>query len=156
MSDEQSVIRIPVNQLNQEPGAHELATSPENGTVLSIRQLPLEKRYIWRVVSALKWLFENFESEIVNADKETLTRAIPRGRRCRCGSGQLEVATRDRFEDGRFSRLGRCCLAGVLSHPAWSGNSRERRIDCNRVLVLSHNIAGDFLFHEGQVTAGGY
>jgi hypothetical protein len=30
-----------------------------------IRDLPLEKRYVWRVFSALKWAFADFEDEYV-------------------------------------------------------------------------------------------
>jgi len=39
----------------------------------ALRQLPLEKRYVWRVASALKWAFADQETESVSADKETLT-----------------------------------------------------------------------------------
>ena len=67
--------------------AHELATSEgtrpyldclikayrDNGVGLEaalevIRDLPLEKRYIWRVFSALKWAFADFEDEYVALD----------------------------------------------------------------------------------------
>jgi len=30
--------------------------------------LPLEKRYVWRVFSALKWAFADFEDEYVSLD----------------------------------------------------------------------------------------
>ena len=39
----------------------------------AIRRLPLEKRYIWRVASALKWGLADCESLSVQADKQTLT-----------------------------------------------------------------------------------
>ena len=39
----------------------------------TIRRLPLEKRYIWRVASALKWCLADCESLSVQADKRTLT-----------------------------------------------------------------------------------
>ena len=39
----------------------------------AIRQLPLEKRYVWRVASALKWGFADFDDLGVEADKRTLT-----------------------------------------------------------------------------------
>ena len=39
----------------------------------AIRRLPLEKRYIWRVASALKWGLADCESLSVEADKQTLT-----------------------------------------------------------------------------------
>ena len=82
--------RIPINQLRQEPGAHELATSPDMEQYLEfikavmqdhdpapeleeVRQLPLEKRYVWRVASALKWGLADCESLSAEADRQTLT-----------------------------------------------------------------------------------
>jgi hypothetical protein len=82
--------RLPNNALRQEPGAHELATSPDMEPYLEfikavmqdhdpapelerIRQLPLEKRYVWRVASALKWGFADFNDLGVEADRRTLT-----------------------------------------------------------------------------------
>ena len=38
----------------------------------AIRQLPLEKRYVWRVASALKWGFADFDDLGVEANKRTL------------------------------------------------------------------------------------
>jgi thioredoxin-related protein len=35
--------------------------------------LPLEKRYVWRVASALKWAFADFDNLNVVADKATLS-----------------------------------------------------------------------------------
>jgi hypothetical protein len=89
MADD-NIERISTNQLRQEDGAHELATSPDMKPYLefikavilendpsaeleTIRQLPLEKRYIWRVASALKWGLADCESLSVQADKQTLT-----------------------------------------------------------------------------------
>src|SRR5580765_4269135 len=88
MADDE-IHRIPINQLRQEDGAHELATSPDMEPYLeyikaviqdhdpapeleAIRQLPLERRYIWRVASALKWGLADCESLSVEADKQTL------------------------------------------------------------------------------------
>jgi hypothetical protein len=70
-----------------DPLAHELATSEgtkpyldclikayrDNAVGLEaalevIRDLPLEKRYTWRVFSALKWAFADFENEYVALD----------------------------------------------------------------------------------------
>ena len=90
MADENPIERIPINQFRQEDGAHELATSPDMEPYLefikaviqdhdsspeldAIRRLPLEKRYIWRVASALKWGLADCESLSVEADKQTLT-----------------------------------------------------------------------------------
>jgi len=72
MANDNPIERIPIKDLRQEDGAHELATSPDMKPYLkfikavmqthdpapeldAIRQLPLEKRYVWRVASALKW-----------------------------------------------------------------------------------------------------
>ena len=35
--------------------------------------LPLEKRYVWRVASALKWAFADFDTVYVEADRQTLS-----------------------------------------------------------------------------------
>src|SRR3984885_12556983 len=83
---------IPINDLHQEDEAHELATSPEMQPYLrlikagmqdqdiaphmeEIAALPLEKRYVWRVASALKWAFADLETVSVNVDRETLSAA---------------------------------------------------------------------------------
>jgi hypothetical protein len=41
--------------------------------VQEITALPLEKRYTWRVASALKWAFVDFENLNVVADRRTLS-----------------------------------------------------------------------------------
>jgi hypothetical protein len=38
-----------------------------------IKQLPLERRYVWRVVSALKWAFADFDSMTVGMDRTTMS-----------------------------------------------------------------------------------
>jgi hypothetical protein len=82
--------RMPIKDLRQEDGADELATSEamepylEFATAVmldadptpeleTIRQLPLEQRYVWRIASALKWGFADFDDLGVEADKKTLT-----------------------------------------------------------------------------------
>ena len=89
MADEDNIKRIPINELRQEEGAHEMATSPDMEPYLefikaviqdhdpapeleAIRLLPLERRYVWRVASALKWGFADFDDLGVEADKRTL------------------------------------------------------------------------------------
>ena len=84
------VQHIPIKDLHQEDGAHELATSPEmqpyirfalavmkdanpRSELETIRHLPLERRYVWRVASALKWGFADFDDLSVEADTRTLT-----------------------------------------------------------------------------------
>jgi len=89
MSDE-GFEYIPIKNLISEEGAHELATSPDMQPYLrfvkaivqdadptseldAIRALPLEKRYVWRVASAMKWAFADCEDLNVEADKLTMT-----------------------------------------------------------------------------------
>jgi hypothetical protein len=81
---------IPIKDLISEDGAHELATSPDMQPYLrlikagmqdrdttphmeEIAAMPLEKRYVWRVASALKWAFADLETVSVNVDRETLS-----------------------------------------------------------------------------------
>ena len=80
---------VELSDLKVEDGAHELASSPDMEPYMrlieaqltgadpapaleALRQLPLEKRYIWRVASALKWAFADCEDWNVVADKQTL------------------------------------------------------------------------------------
>ena len=89
MADD-NIERIPIKDIRQEEGAHELASSPDMKPYLefikavmqdhdpspeleAIRQLPLEKRYVWRVASALKWGLADCESLSAEADRQTLT-----------------------------------------------------------------------------------
>ena len=88
MADD-NIERIPIKNLISEDGAHELPTSPDMKPYLefiktvmqdhdpspeleAIRQLPLTKRYVWRVASALKWGLADCESLSVEADRQTL------------------------------------------------------------------------------------
>ena len=90
MNDDDEIKRMPINELREEDGAHELATSPDMEPYLrlimagmqdhdtapfmeEIRQLPLEKRYSWRVASAMKWGFADFENVNVEVDRDTLS-----------------------------------------------------------------------------------
>jgi hypothetical protein len=90
LADDDIIKRISIKDLHQEEGAHELASSPDMKPYLNfikavmqdhdpasaleaIRRLPLEKRYVWRVASALKWGLADCESLSVQADKQTLT-----------------------------------------------------------------------------------
>jgi hypothetical protein len=80
-------IKVPPKEIKSDPLAHELATSEEMKPYLDclikayrdnavgleaalevIRDLPLEKRYTWRIFSALKWAFTDFEDEYVALD----------------------------------------------------------------------------------------
>ncbi len=80
---------VPVDSLKVEDGVKELMSAPEmqpyrrfieaaltegdvEGSLREIAKLPLEKRYVWRVASALKWGFADFEGWSVIADRKTL------------------------------------------------------------------------------------
>lgn len=88
MSNENSK-PIPIKDLRQEEGAQELATSTDMEPYLefimasmqgadlehhleALSKLPLEKRYVWRVASALKWGFADFDDVSVTADRDTM------------------------------------------------------------------------------------
>ena len=80
---------IPIEGLRQE--AHELANSLDMEPYLrlmlagmhegadiapqmtEIAQLPVERRYVWRVASAMKSGFADFDSVIVEVDRQTLS-----------------------------------------------------------------------------------
>ena len=88
--DDENPESIPIKNLRSEDGAHELATSENMKPYLrllkaglqnkdttphveEIAALPLEKRYIWRIASALKWAFADFDNVYVPVDRETLS-----------------------------------------------------------------------------------
>jgi len=81
---------VELKDLKVEEGAHELFDSPEmqpyrqflmavmtgadpTPELEALRRLPLEKRYVWRVASALKWGFVDCDNLNAEADKRTLT-----------------------------------------------------------------------------------
>lgn len=66
-----------LNSPNMQPYT-ELAVAAQKGENLSanlekIFRLPLEKRYTWRVASALKWAFADCDTFCVQADLKTLS-----------------------------------------------------------------------------------
>ena len=82
---------LPISALQQEPGAQDLVRSEKMRPYLellkadiggqdtapylaALAELPLEERYVWRVISALKWAFCDLETENVLADLETLSK----------------------------------------------------------------------------------
>jgi hypothetical protein len=88
--DEDDIRWIPPDQLKSDESAEDLLDSPEmqpylrlamaglKGTdvepqLQALRELPLEKRYIWRVASVLKWAFADFDTVNVRADRDTLS-----------------------------------------------------------------------------------
>lgn len=88
---ESAVKQLPVPDVIYEDGAEELLSSPsmspyvnlmlsefsedsDMGSQLNdIAALPLEKRYVWRIASALKWGFADFSSINVDLDRETMS-----------------------------------------------------------------------------------
>ncbi|HXX72463.1 MAG TPA: hypothetical protein VEI80_02120 [Candidatus Acidoferrales bacterium] len=78
---------MPLNEIKIDPLAQELVRSEQarpyteyfmkafsndaagvEGALAVLRDLPLEKRYTWRVFSALKWAFADFDDECVKLD----------------------------------------------------------------------------------------
>jgi hypothetical protein len=89
MDDPNAPEKIPIGDLKSEVGAEDLADSPSmrpylrlaeaivtqkglKEAVAEIGQLPLEERYLWRVLSALKWGFADFDNVNVVIDRKTL------------------------------------------------------------------------------------
>jgi hypothetical protein len=89
-NDDQPIKQVPIRELKVEPEAEDLIASPAmepyfklalavmghkdaRPAVKEISALPLQKRYTWRVVSALKWAFADFENLNVVADRRTLS-----------------------------------------------------------------------------------
>jgi hypothetical protein len=81
---------VPISELRTEPGSEELVRSDgmkpylevlkaeisgrNTGPALAaLAALPLEQRYVWRVISALKWGLCDLDTESVAADVETLS-----------------------------------------------------------------------------------
>ena len=88
--DEDDIKRIPPEQIKSEETAEDLLDSPEMQPYVrlamaglkgadvqpeldALREIPLERRYIWRVASALKWAFADFDTVNVRADRDTLS-----------------------------------------------------------------------------------
>jgi hypothetical protein len=86
------ISRIPISELHSEDGAQELVCSEKMKPYLAILKaqmsvqdtepylaalaaLPLEERYVWRVVSALKWAFCDLDTETAIVDLHTLSEA---------------------------------------------------------------------------------
>jgi hypothetical protein len=87
---EQSPKYIPIDALRAESGSEELVNSESmkpymelliakmggrdtSRALAALAALPLEQRYVWRVISALKWGLCDLETENVTADIATLS-----------------------------------------------------------------------------------
>jgi hypothetical protein len=81
--------KVPIKDLKTEDGADDLVASAMmrpymrlaeamlknqglKDAVATIGDLPLKQRYLWRVLSALKWGFADFDSVNVVIDRKTL------------------------------------------------------------------------------------
>jgi hypothetical protein len=84
------IIRLPTSEIHTEAGAQELVLSERMKPYLALLKaqmggqdtetylaalaaLPLEERYVWRVISALKWAFCDLDTESAIADLHTLS-----------------------------------------------------------------------------------
>ena len=92
MNDEESErpANMPIADIRLESGSEDLLSSPtmqpymrmaialmqgeDSASAMGeIEALPLEQRYVWRVGSALKWAFADFDTICVEADRQTLS-----------------------------------------------------------------------------------
>jgi hypothetical protein len=88
--DPDEIKYVPIKDLKVEEGAEDLMNSPlmqpylkaagvilqnkdASSVIAEIAALPLEERYVWRVVSALKWAFADFDNLNVAIDRQTLS-----------------------------------------------------------------------------------
>jgi len=86
--------KIPLNEITIDPLAQELVRSEQSRPYMDywmkaysndavgietalqvLRDLPLERRYTWRVFSALKWAFADFDDECVKLDLPHISEA---------------------------------------------------------------------------------
>jgi hypothetical protein len=87
---EGKISSLPISEINSEAGAQELVRSERMKPYLAflkaqmsgqdtdpylaaLATLPLEERYVWRVISALKWAFCDLDTESAIADLHTLS-----------------------------------------------------------------------------------
>jgi hypothetical protein len=88
--DPHEIHNVPVKDLKIDPLAEDLLDSPAmqpymdlavammgqrdvGPATAEIAALPLEKRYVWRVASALQWAFADMDTLTVEVDRQTLS-----------------------------------------------------------------------------------
>lgn len=84
------IAKVPLERLNSEESADDLVHSETmrpyvkvaeamlagkglKDAIKAVSELPLERRYVWRILSALKWAFADFDSVNVAVDRRTLS-----------------------------------------------------------------------------------
>jgi hypothetical protein len=89
---EEKINSLSISDIHSEDGAQELVRSERMKPYLALMKaqiggqdtepylaalaaLPLEERYVWRVISALKWAFCDLDTENAMADLHTLSEA---------------------------------------------------------------------------------
>ena len=89
-NSDDSTKRIPIHDLKVAPAAEDLLDSAAMEPYMNLAMammggkdpgpaieelaaLPLEKRYVWRVASALKWAFADLDTVSVEADHQTIS-----------------------------------------------------------------------------------
>jgi hypothetical protein len=87
---EGKISSVPISEIHSEEGAQDLVRSERMKPYLAflkaqmsgqdteqylaaLAALPLEERYVWRVISALKWAFCDLDTETAIADLHTLS-----------------------------------------------------------------------------------
>jgi hypothetical protein len=88
--DDEDIKWLPTSTLASEEGTDDFSAPPDmepyvrfvmsalrgGDTTVSLREIaeiPLQKRYVWRVASELKWAFADFDDLSVAADRDTLS-----------------------------------------------------------------------------------
>jgi hypothetical protein len=104
MTDDDSIKQIPIGDLRTEPEAEDLLESAAMEPYLNLAMavmggkdtspaieglaaLALEKRYVWRVASALKWAFVDFET-LIEVQARSGGIVIVRAKRHSIGEGR--------------------------------------------------------------------
>ena len=89
-NSDDSTTHVPIRDLKMEPEAEELLRSAAMEPYMNLAAalmggkdtapaveelaaLPLVDRYVWRVASALKWAFADFDTLTVEADRQTIS-----------------------------------------------------------------------------------
>ena len=117
---------LPISALQKEPGAQDLVRSEKMRPYLellkahvggqdtapylaALAELPLEERYVWQVISALKWAFCDLETENVLADLEPLSEDDLKLVQSLSQSAQCNSPCLQRHSSDKKQRSKSCC-----------------------------------------------